>query len=274
MKNIIKYEIEFTTSIVFLLLEVLFFVILLSSINIVVLYVILSTIFFILFIIDSIKRFRKYIRQIDTEETKKINKNIYLFNQIILPISMYIGTISFILLNSLDLLTIQFFIVLSTILFYILIKHIEVYLETFEFDERTHYIINGVKVYIFFLLSYSVLQISSIINLSVFLVPVFVFTIALTLLLLLIQRNKQFLQGTIWYAISISFVIGISVFLMDIFVNNAIITAFTATSLFYFFEAILHHKLENKLSNELIIEYILFLVIIFLIIKGLFGIYV
>lgn len=273
MRYLLKYDVEILSTVVFVILQTLLFVLLASATITIILYILISSIIIITATIDGNKQFKKYVQQIELGNITSEDQHIYTYHQVILPIALYIGTVSFLMLQNLNIVVSEITIIITSILFYTLLKRIDTYTDTFNIEESTHYLFNGIKIYIFFILTYSFLEISSSINMPQIYPLIFILLLSLSLLLLLIQRNKQFGKDTIFFASISAIVITASGFGIHLTLENTLIESFVTTGLFYLSSAILHHKMEGKLSRNLLVEYSLVLIIMLLIIKGIVGVY-
>lgn len=273
MRYLLKYDVEILSTVVFVVLQTLLFVLLASTTITIIVYILISSIIIITATIDGNKQFKKHIQQIELESITTEDQHIYTYHQVILPIALYIGTVSFLMLQNLNIVASEITIIITSILFYTLLKRIDTYMDTFNIEESTHYLFNGIKIYIFFILTYSFLEISSSMNVSMIYSILFIFILSLSLLLLLIQRNKQFVSGTVIFAIISAIVITASGVGVRFTIRNTLVESFITTGIFYLSSAVLHHKMEGKLSRNLLIEYMLILIIMILVIKGIVGIY-
>ena len=275
MKKILKYNHEIIP-IIFLIFQEIFAYMLFISISnyILLIYILISLILFSIIIIDGVKAFTKEIRKNLLVQNKEILENTYTYNQLILPIGLYLALLVFNILNTGNILVTQFTIIFSVIILYFLLTHIDIFKKSHEVNEMAHHTLNATKIYLFFLLSYNIFQIAYIAKLSIIIPPILIFIIAFTLLLILIQRNKQFEKITIIYSLITSLVIGFLSFISLLFIKDGILDSFISTAFFYISVGIIHHKTEDNLSKELIMEYILFFIIMVLIVKGIFNIYV
>ena len=200
MRYLLKYDVEILSTVVFVILQTLLFVLLASATITIILYILISSIIIITATIDGNKQFKKYVQQIELGNITSEDQHIYTYHQVILPIALYIGTVSFLMLQNLNIVVSEITIIITSILFYTLLKRIDTYTDTFNIEESTHYLFNGIKIYIFFILTYSFLEISSSINMPQIYPLIFILLLSLSLLLLLIQRNKQFGKDTIFFA--------------------------------------------------------------------------
>ena len=273
MRYLLKYDVEILSTVVFVVLQTLLFVLLASTTITIIVYILISSIIIITAIIDGNRQFKKHIQQIELESITTEDQNIYTYHQVILPIALYIGTVSFLMLQNLNIVASEITIIITSILLYTLLKRIDTYMDTFNIEESTHYLFNGIKIYIFFILTYSFLEISSSMNVSMIYSILFIFILSLSLLLLLIQRNKQFVSGTVIFAIISAIVITASGVGVRFTIRNTLVESFITTGIFFLSSAVMHHKMEGKLSRNLLIEYSLILIIMLLIIKGIVGIY-
>ena len=274
MKKILKYNHEIIPLVFFIFQEIFVYMSYVSISNyILLIYLLISTVLFTIIIIDGINTFKKELRKNLLIQDKDILENTYTYNQLILPIGLYLSLLMFNILNTGNILVSQLSIIFSVVVLYFLLTHISTFKKTLELNEMTHHTLNATKIYLFFLLSYSIFQISYITKLPNIITVFILFIISFTLLLILIQRNKQFEKQTLIYALINSFIIGILSFLSLYFIRDSILSSFIDTSFFYISSGILHHKVEDNISKTIIMEYILFFIIMVLIIKGIFNIY-
>ena len=90
---------------------------------------------------------------------------------------------------------------------------------------------------------------------------------------MIMQRHKLYKFINVIYSTLISIFIAIIAFLGLLFVNNALLTAFSISLIFYFFENTIQHKIEGTLTKEIMTEYILIILIMILLVKGIAAIY-
>ncbi len=271
MKNLIKYNIEILSFLFFIIIQILIISLYLSSLTFILIYIFLANLVILLSLIDGTKKFKIYVKDIDI---KKTDKTIYFYNQIIIPLSLFISTEIFLIINRFNITISEIIMLISLVLFYTSLRYIESYFEVFEFSEKAHYTINTVKLFIFFLSIYTLFEISTIINMSLIIEIIFVFLISFSLILMMMQRNKKYNIKYIAYSFLFSLIIIFISTLSLLYLKNALLTAFLLSLIFYIFENIVHHKIHKNLSNEIIIEYILIALIMFLIARGIFLIYV
>ena len=275
MKKILKYNHEIIPLIFFIFQEIFIYMLFISlSTPALLIYILISTILFVIIIIDGTKTFKRELRKDLLVQNKEIIENTYTYNQLILPSLLYLSVLMFNILNIENIFILEFSVIFSAILLYFLLIHINTYKKSLEFDEMTHHTLNAVKIYLFFLLSYTIFQISYISKSPIIVTTVLIFIISFTLLIILIQRNKQFEKSTLLYSLVISIILGLLSFGSLLFIKDSIIESFIDTAFFYISASILHHKVEDNLSKTLVVEYVLFFLIMLLIIKGIFNIYI
>lgn len=268
MKKLIKYNIEILTSLFFVSLQILIFLLFISSINFILIYIFIIDLIVIVSLIDGTKKFKENVKE---KKISKNDKNIYFYNQLIIPLVLFLSTEVFLIINRFNIYFSELTLIITVVLFFTSLKYFEAYFEVFEFSEKAHFTINAVKLFIFFILIYSLFEVSSILYISQYIQSAFVLLISFTLILMIMQRNKIYSLKFILYSFLISLFISLISLLENIYLQNVLLTTFSISLVFYFFENILHHKFHNTLTREIIIQYILIILILFLLIKGVVG---
>ncbi len=270
MKKLFKYNIEVLGFLFFIFLQVLIMLLYTVPIDVILIYIAISNLIIIISLIDGTYRFKNFIK---TSDISKEDKHIYFYNQTILPLALFFSTEAFLIINRFDLAISEIIFLLSLVFFISSLRYFEAYFEVFEFSKKAHYTINAVKLLIFFLTTYSLFQISEILKLSLYTDSIFVFLVSFSLLLMIMQRHKLYKFIYVIYSTLMSLFIAILAFVGLLFINNALLTAFGISLIFYFFENIIQHKIENNLTKEILIEYILIILIMILLVKGIAAIY-
>jgi hypothetical protein len=270
MKKFLKYDIEILGFLFFIFMQIFIVLLLIGSIDVILVYILITNFIIIVSIIDSTQRFKNEIREDNITDE---DKHIYFYNQTILPLTLYFSTEAFLIINKFNFTVSEIVFLVSLSLFLTSLNYFEAYYEVFEFSKKAHYTINAVKLFIFFLTTYTLFQISEIIKISNYTSSIFVFLLSFSLLLMIMQRHKLYKFVNVIYSTLISIFIALIAFLGLLFINNALLTAFSISLIFYFFENTIQHKIEGTLTKEIMTEYILIILIMILLVKGIAAIY-
>lgn len=182
---------------------------------------------------------------------------IHMLHQIILPILLYIGMVGFIFFYPRDIITQVMVVVVSAVYWLLFINIQAVYDRNFELQSFTHGIYNLVKIFTFFLVMTSSLELFHYLDASPLFTGLATFLISFVLLVLALVRYMQTSTISVIIAIIFSFVIGVfGMVLGSLMFSSYFSLGLYVTILYYLLSSLMNHKAEGTLNFSVIVEYL------------------
>ncbi len=224
-------------------------------------YIVFSVILLGVLVVEVFLNYRKsvqVIKQLDLPEVKIYNKFTQIVFHWFVPIGFLIVLLTFIYLNNQSSL-ILFFFGLSFAFFFIFFVNMRSYYEDkFKLEEKTHFIYDVMKIFTFFALANSILNISSGFEINFFITValVSITSIVLTLMMLLVERRVGIVT---WGLIFLSgMALGYLTSSLQLFLEGTnLIISFYSALIFYIFNALIYHEIKRTLNRQIIVEYLL-----------------
>jgi hypothetical protein len=184
----------------------------------------------------------------------------------VLPLIAYVGFIGFIYTNNQTSLSLIYFSV-SFLIFSLLFINVRAYYQDkFKLEQQTHIVYDLIKIFLFFTIIDSLLNLSSQYDFNFFVVAGLVFTTSSLLTLLILLRHKHLGYFNLVLVLLSGLAIGyLTSALQALLDTKTLIASFYSTLIFYIFNAILHHDLERTLRFNVVLEYSLVAAICFFI---------
>jgi hypothetical protein len=212
-------------------------------------------------IIEVFLNYRKsvqVIKQLDLPEVKIYNRFTQAVFHWLVPISFLVVLLTFIYLNNQSSL-ILFFFALSFAFFFLFFVNMRAYYEDkFKLEAKTHFIYDVMKIFTFFALVNSILNISTGFEINFFITValVSIAAIILTLSMLLVERRVGIVTWALIFLAGMA--LGYLTSSLQLFLDGTnLIISFYSALVFYIFNALIYHEIKRTLNRQIIVEYLL-----------------
>lgn len=223
---------------------------------------------------------RHYINNPNQRDLKLVDlhsksfRNVILFHHILLPLLLLIGSAGFIFFSQ-NFISDILIIVFTIYLLFLLFENFKaVYENNHSLEKKTHYVFDITKLVVFFLITFTSINIINYFNLSSFLFILTIFIMSVCFFLFEAIRKEQLNHTVLIVIISLSLLIGIfSEIILKFTSTNVFNLSLVAFISYYFLGSLLHHKLNGTLNKKIFFEYLILYAIFisliyFMILKG------
>lgn len=221
-----------------------------------------SPIFILLFELYASRR--HYINNPQQRDLKLVDihsksfRNVILFHHILLPLFLLIGGAGFIFFSQ-NFISNLLIIIFTTYLLFLLFENFKaVYENNHLLEKKTHYVLDIAKLVVFFLITFTSINLINYFNLSSFLFIIVIFSLSLCFFVFEAVRKEQLDQSVSVVIIVLSLLIGVfSEIMLKLTNTNVFNLSLIAFVSYYFLGSLLHHKLNGTLNKKIFVEYIL-----------------